>query len=76
MAMINISPELSDRVEKTAARQGTSVEALIEELLGPPTVIDEVAAVKEALDASQQGKVRSAADFFTEHRQRNPEPSS
>jgi len=74
MPAITLSPELSERVERTAKRQGTNVEALIEELIGPDFVIDETAAVQEALEASRQGKYRSASDFFDEHRKQRPEP--
>ena len=75
MAVVTLSPKLSERVEETAKRRGVDVEALIEELIGPAdAVTDDTAAIDAALNDFAQGRCRDAADFFAEHREKYPEP--
>jgi hypothetical protein len=75
MGNVTLSSALSERVEKAARERGTDAEALIEELLGPPFVVDEVEAVREALEASARRQGRPLEEWYADHLARHPRPA-
>lgn len=78
MAII-LKPETEEKLRQTAQWEGQDADTLADALLAEVLAqrereyTEDVAAAQEGINAVNQGRVRPAAEFFAEHRQRYPD---
>ena len=75
---LNIAPETETRLREMAQREGQDVDTFTEALLTDALaerarqLTDDADAVREALQAVQEGRERPFTEFLAEHQARHP----
>lgn len=76
---ITLKPETEETLRQTAQWEGQDADTFADFLLAgvlaerEHQIVENIKLLQEGLDAIDSGRVRPAADFFAEHRQRYPD---
>ena len=77
---VTLTPQTEARINQMALREGKEPHDVVESILEDALSLDaseyekSVADIQEGLDAIEQGRERSAEEFFAEHRAKYPSP--